>query len=41
MDDWTPTEEELGDYLEMIYNPDMDSDWFEDIRELTKENNND
>jgi hypothetical protein len=33
---WERTVEVLGDYLEMIYNPDFDADWFEDIRE--KEN---
>lgn len=37
-DYWTPTEEELGDYLEMVYDPDFDIDAFEGVMNL-KENN--
>ena len=36
MDEWEPTEEELGDYLEMVYDPDFDIDAFEGIREMER-----
>ena len=30
---WEPTEEEIADYLETIYDPDFDLDWFAEVRE--------
>jgi hypothetical protein len=33
------TEEEIGDYLEMIFDPDFDIDAFEGVRELIREEN--
>lgn len=35
--EWEPTEEELGDYLEAIYDPDFDIDAFEGVRNEIQE----
>lgn len=37
LEEWTPTEEDIGDYLEAIYDPDFDIDAFEGIREMERE----